>query len=616
MGLIELFKDWFNVGSGYQARHQSNYTIIENALNTLFGRVDGISTTVGAQGVLQISLLWDRRGLIGLDSYDFDEGVLAGPGYNLTVDPGGYTLGDGTIRQNSAPVQVSMAGVATGTYYLNVDQSGVPTVSASSTTNGTRSFHWDAATHTVANKTIVVGVSILLDGDDYQAMLYSAAKTTQYQKVGDRLNDLEHGIDPWGSYYAQNLPHNGLNFKYKAGKVRNDSVVTDTAAGQVTLANGVPNYLELDPATGAVSANQLGFTSGKIPLYAAVTAGGAITVITDLRTSAIAGTGGGGGGGHTQGTDQGTTASEFTLDSDAIGSPTGRVGLTVENGNNPKAKMQFNRDTDAWQWTTDGGVTWHDIEDPALRLGSQEFSKIIMIDVPPAVLALPNQIQSEDWIELDLSAFLTEAPMGCKSVTLAVFLNGMPDDGSSFMAFKKNGVEGDPGLGMAAFPAAVNAVVERNIIQVEPDANGKIAYYLSTSGTVTLAVVYLLNYVAKVAGVGTQVRSITTDAIEVGAGITMTREITGWFNRGLVHRLAVSPVGGGPYDVSVFGRSTYVEADLMYKAEGILASPDYVDLEPFWYQDKSGDAKLYLQIENKGAEGGSVVVAADAEQFA
>lgn len=75
--------------------------------------------------------------------------------------------------------------------------------------------------------------------------------------------------------------HSGLNFAYGVGSVRADNVVTDVAAGTVTLPDDATNYIEITTA-GDVSANTTGFTVGSIPLYMAVTASGAITT-TDKR---------------------------------------------------------------------------------------------------------------------------------------------------------------------------------------------------------------------------------------------------------------------------------------------------------------------------------------------
>lgn len=75
----------------------------------------------------------------------------------------------------------------------------------------------------------------------------------------------------------------GLDFYYKAGRVRNDNVITNVSAGYVTLADDDVNYVEVD-GSGVVTDNIVGFTAGKIPLYEVTTASGVITLATDKRT--------------------------------------------------------------------------------------------------------------------------------------------------------------------------------------------------------------------------------------------------------------------------------------------------------------------------------------------
>jgi hypothetical protein len=78
--------------------------------------------------------------------------------------------------------------------------------------------------------------------------------------------------------------------------VRDDNAISSTADGTVTLANNDTSYVEVDPATGAVSDNITGFTAGSIPLAEVTTAAGAITAVTDKRTWAGNGPAGAPGG--------------------------------------------------------------------------------------------------------------------------------------------------------------------------------------------------------------------------------------------------------------------------------------------------------------------------------
>lgn len=73
-----------------------------------------------------------------------------------------------------------------------------------------------------------------------------------------------------------------LNFAYYGGQLNVAGTLTAIAASSVALTNATTNYVEMTTA-GVISANTAGFTAGRIRLYTAVTAGGAITVVTDKR---------------------------------------------------------------------------------------------------------------------------------------------------------------------------------------------------------------------------------------------------------------------------------------------------------------------------------------------
>jgi hypothetical protein len=614
---LELQTGFRGSGSAYPEWHDQNYEGIMafcDALEAALGEMSGaFFQSFGMPSALLE--IFDRRGLVGRESYDFDEGTLTGPSYNLEVSAGGYVVNDG-IRRKTTSTLISMAGKSTGTYYLDVDESGLPSVSASASDATIRSFDYDDSTHAVSNKDVYTGVSILFDGDEWQRLLVSVTKGETYDSLADRIEEIEsgEGADVWASFYAEDPPHSGLNFKYKAGKVRNDSAIYDTSAGQVALTDDATNYVEVDPADGTVSANTTGFTSGLIPLYEVVTASGAISTVTDKRTSAIAGTGGGGGG-HTQNTDTGTTNEEFTIDMDATGSPTGRAGLAVENGDDPNAELKYNRDTGKWQWTIDGGSTWYDIEAP--NLSGQEFSKYVAVDDPPKVYNAAGRGSSADYEELDLSSYLTDAPDGAHLVTLAVFFTDTAPGAAVNITFRKAGVIAIPGKSMAVWSGATDP----GVIHVEPDENGKIEFFVSASGGNTANVeVYLLNYVAKVTGVGTQERTLTESGISVAAADSTTQDVTSWLNRGLVHYLKVQETGGsmtGTYDIEIYGKDTYLAADLMYQAQAIDPATDFEDWLPFWYKDKDGTKELHVKIINNDASnGGTFTVTLEAEQFA
>jgi hypothetical protein len=83
----------------------------------------------------------------------------------------------------------------------------------------------------------------------------------------------------------------GLGVTVQAGRIRNDSAVTDKSAQNLTLTNNTTNYIEIDNA-GVASFNTSSFTTGNTPLATVATSDGALTLITDKRTWINIGTGG------------------------------------------------------------------------------------------------------------------------------------------------------------------------------------------------------------------------------------------------------------------------------------------------------------------------------------
>ena len=74
----------------------------------------------------------------------------------------------------------------------------------------------------------------------------------------------------------------GLTWGYKAGTIRVDQTVTAVAASTISLTDTATNYIEVNSA-GTVSRNTTAFTSGRVPLYTVVCAGGVQTVVTNKR---------------------------------------------------------------------------------------------------------------------------------------------------------------------------------------------------------------------------------------------------------------------------------------------------------------------------------------------
>jgi hypothetical protein len=185
---LSLFKSFAAGMVDYIARHNGNYALIETVLNQILGQLTGQAGGLAVPSGLQE--IFDRRGLIGVGSYDFNTGGLSGPDYNLTVQAGAY-YNAGTFYHKPGTSSLAMAGKASGTYYVNLDAAGNPLVASSPDATTTRQFSWDSGSHTISAKAIYAGVNILFDGDDYADLLTSAARAKSFTKVADRLEEIE-----------------------------------------------------------------------------------------------------------------------------------------------------------------------------------------------------------------------------------------------------------------------------------------------------------------------------------------------------------------------------------------------------------------------------------------
>uniref|UniRef100_A0A7C3V6R5 Uncharacterized protein n=1 Tax=Desulfobacca acetoxidans TaxID=60893 RepID=A0A7C3V6R5_9BACT len=615
---VTLFKEFIVGMTDYIAKHNANYGAIETNLNYILGVLTGQSS-----GELAVPLglreILDRKGIIGIGSYDFNEGTLSGPGYNLAVAAGAYWSGT-TFLSKTGSSNVSMAGKATGTWYLYLDASGSPAVSNTVQNNTIRSFAYNATTHVVSNKQLYTGVAVLFDGDDYADMLTSAAKSKTFTRVADRLEEIEAGQDVFSGYYAQDLPHSGLNFKYQAGKVRNDSAITDTPAGQLALTDNATSYVEVNPADGTVSANTTGFTSGRIPLYQVATSDGSISTVADKRTPAIAGTGGGGGGGHTQGTDQGTTYPTFTIDSDAAGIPTGRAGIEVENGDDPNAALKFNRDTGRWEYSEDGGDSWKVLGEVNLSLAAQQFTKFVPLENPPEVRTDTARGSSIDYEPIDLSGCLGSPQFGVNAVVLRVFFNDSAPGANTKVLFKKGGGAFSPATAYTVWSDESDGEPKPADLVVPLGDENTVEFFVFASGPDTANLrVFLLGYFEEVFGVGTQEKTFTQSNIPCPANSQVDLTFENFVNRGLVHYFRIEETSGLPanvYDVHLYADAAF--STLLYKVEGVIPGSDpFEDWLPFWVHDAEVERKIRARIVNHDlSQAGTFAITIKAEQFA
>jgi hypothetical protein len=576
-----------------------------SSINELYGYLSGGQAGGGSKVPEGLQEIFDRRGLIGQESYDFNEGELSGPDYLLTIQPGAYWY-PGTFYKKASSTSLSLAGQGTGTKYVNLGATGSPVLAASPNQTTTRQFHWDNSTKTVSSKALYAGVGILFDGDEYADLLTSTAKGKSFTRVADRLEEIEQGQDVFGGYFAQDLPHSGLNFKFKGGKVREDSVVTPVAAGQVALENNQVNYIEVDGA--GVTANTVGYTSGKDPLYRATTSGGAITQVEDDRTPAIAGASGGGGGGHTQNTDEGTNLEWFASDLDAAGNPTTRTGYKFMKGDGAGgfAAVALNRETNKLEKTTDGGASWTSLGGlDDLDLGGQINTRLVTLDDPPLVLEDLGRGSSGDFEDLDLSGYFTDCPYGVEAVVLLVYFSDTAPDSMVNVRFKKRGV---PAFPMQAYTVWSGETAPA-LRLVPVDEAGALQFLVAASGPDTANLrVFLLGYYRKIMGVGVQRVQFTQANLNVPANSTVDFNLTSFLNWGIAFILTCQETGGditAPYDIRIFPTDAFAAGTELYVAQEIdptLNNRLFKDAAGGWMlEDEDRTSELHLRLRNTSA---------------
>jgi len=615
---VTLFKNFVAGMTDYMAKHNANYGTIEDKLNYILSMLTGqaggdLSVPVGLQEI------FDRAGIIGIGSYDFAEGVLSGPSYNLGVNAGAYWSSANFLHKSTATT-LSLAGRATGTWYVYLDGSGAPALSDAVKQDTIRQFLWDSGSHVVSGKALYQGISVLFDGDDYADCLDSAARDKTFTRLADRLEEIEQLLGAMSGFFSYDHA-DGLNFFYRGGKVRNDSVITVTPDSDVILADNATNYVEVDPATGTVARTTTGFTSGWIPLFQVATANGAITVITDVRTWAVAGTGGGGGGGHTQNTDVGTTAEEYEIDRDASGAPTGRVGLKVNNGDDPSGYLKYNRDSKRWEYSNDGGDSWWALGEVDLSLAAQQSTRYVPQDDPPLVYSEVERGSTPglDYEAIDLSSYLGDPQFGVNAVVLRVFFRDTAPGIGTKVMFKKGGGAASPTTAFTVWSDESDGEQKAADIIVPLGDAKTIEFFLFASGADTASLaVYLLGFFEKVMGVGTQEKSISQSNIQVNAATMLDLTIDAFCNRGLVHYFKIEETSGLPtnvYDLHLYADAGF--STLLYKVENIIPGTPFEDYLPFWVYDAAGARQLRVRIVNHDLDQtGTYGLTINAEQFA
>jgi hypothetical protein len=178
-----LFKAYAVGQNDYIQQDNANFAIIEAALNELATMITGAA---GGQVTVPLGLqeIFDRRGLIGVGSYDFTVGAST----SITVAPGAY-YNAGSLYHKATQTVLTLVGRAAGTYCVNLDALGNPVIGTTADGTTTRQFAWNGTT--TSAKAVYAGVNILFDGDDYADCLTSAARSKTFTKLADRLEEIE-----------------------------------------------------------------------------------------------------------------------------------------------------------------------------------------------------------------------------------------------------------------------------------------------------------------------------------------------------------------------------------------------------------------------------------------
>jgi hypothetical protein len=439
-----------------------------------------------------------------------------------------------------------------------------------------------------------------------------------------------------GELYAEDsAAHSGLNFGYKSGVVRNDNVISTTAAGTILLVDNDVNFVEVTPSTGTITTNTTGFTSLRVPLFEVTTSSGAIqTPATDRRTWAALG-GGGGGGGHAQNTDIGTDSAEFKLLNTVVGAPTSNGSFKVERGSSNDVDVRWNETTDIWEFTNDG-VVYNPLGAP--DLGQQELSKFVMLENPPAVVDDTSRGDSPggtyQQVDLTLTAPFSSIPNGVQGMLLRVqFDDSTPSSSTTVLIRKIEDALHSPTESMRVFARdSADVDDQEGSIIVTPGMgldvsdNIKIGfeYLVDASGATSANLkIFVLGYWEKVTGVGTQNVTFVGDTGSIALDTLATLNLTGFANRALIHSVSWNTIAGTPttaYDVKFYGKDTHLAADLQYQLDNVdptAGPPNVTDTLPFFYEDLDGTSELHLTVDNNDlAQAGTFEVTIKMEKFA
>ena len=101
-------------------------------------------------------------------------------------------------------------------------------------------------------------------------------------------NELFNPMSPAALFGRRSQGCTGLTWAFYGGAMILAGTPTAIPNGTVTLTNSATNYVQANPATGAVTAVTGAWTSGLAPLYRVVVSGGVATSWIDYRSMTLA----------------------------------------------------------------------------------------------------------------------------------------------------------------------------------------------------------------------------------------------------------------------------------------------------------------------------------------
>jgi len=183
----------------YPEDHDGNYALIAAAVNSLIDQTRGV---LGQNTVIPLDLIKStspavNNGFIGEHSY---LATLGGsPNVDeITIDAGSFYL-DTTGRVfQTAPVVLTAVGLSVGTVYVNMNTSGIPSITDSAAAEAIDlwSASWDGTDLTVLTRL----ESVMPDADDFQDCLSVVGNATAgipsqaHNMIANRLENIERKL--------------------------------------------------------------------------------------------------------------------------------------------------------------------------------------------------------------------------------------------------------------------------------------------------------------------------------------------------------------------------------------------------------------------------------------